>query len=96
MTGEDYPNLDDDISSYMLFESIKNHLKLKNMSVRLSHIANQVVFYVCLSVCHMLNFAYFVFSSSVRSNRTHKNIDILKKFGLREPMFNSVRFDSIR
>jgi hypothetical protein len=49
MTGEDYPNLenegiehhkkriakiygDDDISSYMLFESIKNHLKLKNLS----------------------------------------------------------------
>lgn len=32
MTGEAYPNLDDDISSYMLFESIKNHLKLKNLS----------------------------------------------------------------
>jgi len=29
--------------------------------------------------------------SSVRSNRTRKNIEILKKFGSREAMFNSVR-----
>ncbi len=29
----------------------------------------------------------------VRSNRTRKNIEILKKFGSREAMFNSVRFD---
>jgi len=26
----------------------------------------------------------------------HKNIEILKKFGLREPMFNSVRFGSVQ
>jgi len=32
MTGEYYPILDDDISTYMLLESIKNHLKLKNLS----------------------------------------------------------------
>ncbi len=30
--------------------------------------------------------------SSVRSNKTHKHIKILKNFGLREPMFNSIRF----
>jgi hypothetical protein len=34
-------------------------------------------------------------SSSVRSNRTRKNIEILKKFGSSEAMFNSVRFDSV-
>jgi hypothetical protein len=35
------------------------------------------------------------FMSSVRSNRTRKNIEILIKFRSREPMFNSVRFDSV-
>jgi len=33
--------------------------------------------------------------SSVRSNRTHKNIEILKKYGFRELIFNSVWFGSV-
>jgi len=44
---------------------------------------------------HHVNHSNALKQSSVRSNRTQKNIEILKKFGLREPMFNSVRFDSV-
>jgi len=33
--------------------------------------------------------------NSVRSNQTRKNIEILKKFGPRKAMFNSVRFGSV-
>jgi hypothetical protein len=36
-------------------------IKLFFMSVRLSHKANQVVFHVCLSVCHILSFAYLAY-----------------------------------
>ena len=39
--------------------------------------------------------AFISVFGSVRSNRTHKNVEILKKFGFREPMFNSVRFDLV-
>jgi len=32
---------------------------------------------------------------SIEPNRTRKNIEILKKFGSREAMFNSIRFGSV-
>jgi len=38
---------------------------------------------------------WMIFMSSVRSNRTRKNIEILKKFEPREAMFNSIWFDSV-
>jgi len=44
---------------------------------------------------HVKSFRCIKTKSSVRSNRIYKNIKILKKFELREPMFNSVRFGSI-
>jgi hypothetical protein len=40
---------------------------------------------------HQIQHSNSIKQSSVRSNQTHKNIKILKKFGLRELMFNLVQ-----